>query len=314
MTSQTIWKYARKCIASILILSTISLGSVYASALTDDYEYNDYLLYNSSGTYYSSGVFESDNNYMQSFTLAVDAVGNEWGISGGSTFVIPFPVGTQIAYHSTADRAAFLQNSYILDENNTRYNFSFIDDTGVFYCQGLPADPYYPVLRVYLYTENLTPAPPVMPTVSVTLGEDGYNYLTWNSNQNNHNFPAKIMYKEALGDTPTDIANAVYPPYKVEATGYYNIALIYSENGQQRYTDWSTTYAEYIEPEEEDDRTIIEIIDDYIDSLRDKTATIKEYIRDVGQIIDDLFDWLPSDIVTAFIAVVVIGLFIGLLL
>lgn len=307
------WKYARKYILSIALLSTISICA--ASIYADIGEYNDYNLFSSSGTLYASGAFTSNNTSMSTFTLTVDAVGNEWGITDGSTYVIPFPGGVQINYSSTDDRAAFLTNSYVMVDN-TRYNFTYIDNTGIFYVQNIPAGPYYPTVDVYLYTEATSPqSPPISPTVTSYLDEDGYTYLTWNNNQNNHNYTAKVDYKLNLTDTPEHLANGVYPPLKVEKTGYYTVALKYFDysDNTEKITDWSSSiYVEYTAPEI--DENIIDIIDNFIDSLRQKTNTVKEYIRDVGSIINDLFSWLPSEIVAAFIAVVVIGLFIGLLL
>lgn len=314
-TSPKTSRFAKKFILSIAILLTISFSAAYAYA--DAGEYNDYNLFSSSGTLYASGAFTSDNLNLTSFTLTVDAVSNEWGITDGSTYVIPFPGSIQINYSSTDDRAAFLTNSYVM-VNNTRYNFSYIDNTGVFYCQNIPAGPYYPTVNVYLYTEETSPTtPPSSPTLSYSVDSDGYTYLNWNSYQNNHNYSAKVDYKENLTDTPTHLANAVYPPYKVEQTGYYTVALKYFDYNDniEKITDWSQTiYVEYTEPDDSDDDNIIDRIDNIIDNLRESVNNVKNFVTDFTQIMADLISWLPSDVTTVFFSVVIIGFVIGLFL
>lgn len=301
----------------------MSASSVFA-ATSGTYEYNDFNLYSTNGTWYSSGALRSDNGSLDTFTITVNVNTNTWSITGGTTQPIPFPSGTSIYY---TDRTTFLQSAYAI-VNDTRYNFSFVDNSGVFYLQNIPAGPYYPTVTIYLPTSGGS-GPSVPSTPILTFTDPN---LIWTPS----NYPAQIWFNatgqgQSTNITPSTAPNGVYPPYNLNlydtyetyGEGYYYVRLVYDYEGQTRYTEMSEgLYIDSVTPsgggnDGSNDGPLWQIIR-YLDNLRNSTKNafnvIKQSCEEFFDFMSDLVGWLPQDVTSVFFAVVIIGLVIGLFL
>lgn len=284
----------------LLILLLSFTVSVYASP-TGSYEYNDYVLMSLNGTQYSAGALHSNNSSLSSFTLIVDAVNNTWSITDSGTVAIPFPTGVTINY---TDRTSFLQQAYV-SVNGVNKNFTFIDDSGVFYCQNIPASPYYPTLYIYLPTTGASSGSiPSTPILNYSNGR-----LTWTPT----GYTAKVFYS-ATGEGIYDVeaAAATGSEMVIGKTGYYYVALNYMVDGVSYLTSNSNrVYGEVVynnDPDLSIMDKILQFLEDIRTGMSNALSVLSSFISDVGAFFNVVFGWLPEPIRIIFWAVVVVGL------
>lgn len=285
----------------LLILLLSFTVSVYASP-TGSYEYNDYVLMSLNGTQYSAGALHSNNGSLSSFTLTIDAVNNTWSITDAGTVAIPFPTGVTINY---IDRTSFLQQAYV-SVNGVNKNFTFIDDSGVFYCQNIPASPYYPTLYIYLPTTGSAVTVPSTPILSASDG-----WLNWTPSgyytevylSDSQNLAGNLLRQGLTGDSMK---------VREGEDGYYYIRFKYSVNDVDQYTPYSNrVYAAYQQAEGEEPSTddkLIDFIQDIRNGMNNAISVLGSFISDVGAFFNVVFGWLPEPIRIIFWAVVVVGL------
>lgn len=301
------------CIIACLLVVTSFVPS-FANVGT--YEYNDYNLYSVGGTRYHTNAFRSNTANLSSFTIRVNVYDNTWNITGGTSQNIPFPSGVVIQY---SDRSTFLQTAYVM-VNGTRYNFTILsgdDSSGNFYSQAITTSGY-PVVNVYLPTTGSSQAVPTTPILSVTNNTDSANWLSWS--------PSDGYYAELYRSDSSALAGDVVSynatsPFKVTESGYYYLRLKYSVDGVTMYTDYSNrVYAEFVDdsntnpPDENGWQKLLKFFDNIINGFNNAVSTLGRFIGTLRELITTIFSWLPDELTAVFIAVLVVGLVIGLFL
>lgn len=310
-----ITKSRNKFIISITLCLILILSVVPSFATVGTYEYNDFILYSASGTEYTHNAFRSNNPNLTQFTLTINVNNNTWMITDGTSTAIPFPSGVSIQY---TDRATFLQQAYYI-VNNTRYSFTYVsgdDSSGNFYSHTITTNGY-PYVYVYLPTTGTSQVIPTTPILSVTNNQDSANWLSWTPT----GYAAELYRSDDAHLAGDAVSLNAQTPFKVTETGYYYVRLKYSQDGVTRYTDNSNrVYAEYIDdsntepPDENGWQKLLRFFDNIINGMSNATSTLGRFVGTLREFISMLFSWLPEEVTSVFIAVVIVGLVIGLFL
>lgn len=293
---------------------TFSVVPAYAQVGT--YEYNDFNLYSTGGTRYTSNAFRSNNSSLTSFVITLNVYDNTWYITGGTSTAIPFPTGVEIDY---TDRTTFLTSAYYT-VNGTQYSFTYVsaDDTsGNFYSRSITTSGY-PVVNVYLPTTGTSTAVPTTPILSVSQLTDNANWLEWTPT----GYSTRILYSETGTGEYTTLTDVGTTPWKNNyATGYYRVQLHYTVDGVDRVTDTSNrVYCEMLDDsssgdeEESNWQKLLRFFDNIITGIQNATSTIGQFIGTLREFITTLFSWLPEELTAVFIAILIVGLVIGLFL
>lgn len=299
----------------VFSIVTISILPIYGSSM-GTYEYNDYNLYSVSGTRYSSGAFRSNNTSMSTFVLTVNVNNNTWSITGGTTQNIPFPNGISIDY---TDRTTFLQSAYYT-VNGNRYTFTMVsaDDTsGNFYSHSITTSGY-PVVNVYLPTTGTSQMVPTTPILSTTSVNGNSDFITWSPSSG---YFAEVYRSDSSALAGTLVSSNAQPPFECSEDGYYYVRLKYSVDGVTNYTDYSNRiYVEAIDnsgtgdEEENNWQKLLRFFDNIVTGLQNATSTLGRFISTLREFITTIFSWLPEELTAVFIAILVVGLVIGLFL
>lgn len=309
----------KKLFLLILTILIVSISIVPTFATVGTYEYNDYNLYSTNNTRYSSGALRSNTASMATYALTVNVNNNTWKITGGSFTAIPFPSGVAIQF---TDRATFLQNAYVM-VNNTRYNFSFVsgnDTSGEYFVSNIPTSGW-PVVNIYLPTTGQSDVVPTTPILSVNTNTGTYRQnLEWTPT----GYSTRIWYYATENTAQPEIISevATSPWQNTYATGWYRVQLHYSVDGVDYLTDTSNkVYSELQtdpdpgdDDEESDWQKFLRLLDNIIVGLDNALSTLGRFITTLRTFITSLFSWLPEEISAVLIAVMVVGLVIGLFL
>lgn len=293
-------KYVKKYTIVFIVL----LVSLYAFAITSyagtsgTYAYNDIVIVDQNNNEIFSGELRSNNPSLSSFTIWYNEDNNQWNMTDGNWTSFPCPSGKLPAITSS--------NSYITVNGNNIYP-QRVSQTNTWAFYNIPASPYYPILVIHIYYNSSgdSGAVPYTPTLALN-----GNILSWSPT----GYSAKILYSQdgAIYNTLAD--NVTGSTYTIQDYGYYRVQLYYTSSGETLITDTSNRieYTANSGSTDNDNKTFFDRLSDIIDGLTNATQTIKGFIQSIGQLFTAIYEWLPPSVLTVFIAVIIIGLIMGL--
>lgn len=303
-------KYSKGIICLSISLLIILVCSVNVFCATvGSYEYNDFILYNTSGGVVDGGAFRSDFATSGEIGIRIYPNGN-WTIYSGqnesTATVIPCPSNMRV------DTTQLSTNGgYITVNGNTIY-FRPHEILEYWYAYGIPTDPYYPQVYVYLPYATSSSGQTVPPTPTLTLNG---NQLYWTS----PDYTAIIIYTDdnVWDGTHTVISSSAQSPYTLSTNGFYKVALNYVDPTTQQvvHTDYSNTimYERYADDTDNIFEKIWHTIMGGLAAIENSVSNLFGYINTMTDLLEGLLDFLPTDVVNAYWAVVIVGLVLTLL-
>lgn len=296
-------------IITFALAISMSIAPVFC-ATSGTYEYNDFSVIRIGGSAVQGGAFRSENASMSSFKIAVQIQQSsyqvKWQITGSSSWTtFPTPSGYRV------DVGNFGSQAYCI-VNGSRITFSYNSSSGT-YVSGDITTSGYPTVYVYCpYVATTTSTIPTNPILSIS-----GNQLSWTPTGYN----TRVLYSSTGTGVYDILTESASSPYTVTDDGFYYVQLWYTEDGVNKLTDTSNKIEYNTSSSGSGDtgqggllNRILVFFQSIVNGLNNAYNTIAQFFQTLGHLVSDLFEWLPSSLQGVFIAVIIVGLVLGLFL